>query len=108
MLTFESLSLCPGQSIERSKFPGHYQYTMVDVFGQRLKGGPIGPQGDEGPPRKKGDKGDPGKNCFNELFNWFPQFAVEQIRKHVNFIKFYQSNNSKHSAILSGKINTTL
>ena len=61
---------------------------MVDVFGRGLKRGPIGPQGDEGPPGKKGDKGDPGKNGFNELFNWFPQLAVEQIRKHVNFITF--------------------
>ena len=61
---------------------------MVDVFGQGLKRGPTGPQGDEGPPGKKGDKGDPGKNGFNELFNWFPQLAVEQIRKNVNFITF--------------------
>ena len=61
---------------------------MVDVFGQGLKRGPPGPQGDEGPPGKKGDKGDPGQNGLNELFNWFPRMLMEQIHRNVNLLTF--------------------
>ena len=76
---------------------------MVNIFGDRHNGGsqgprgPVGPSGVRGLPGEqgpqgssgpagargeKGEKGDPGS--FKDICTWFPDMAIEQIRKKLN------------------------
>ena len=50
---------------------------MVNVFGQSTE--KVGERGEAGPP---------GSNNLKELINWFPDLAIEQINKNVNFSTF--------------------
>ena len=50
---------------------------MVNIFGQSTE--KVGEHGEAGPP---------GSNNLKELINWFPDLAIEQINKNVNFSTF--------------------
>ena len=51
--------------------------TMVNVFGQSTE--KVGERGAAGPP---------GSSNLKELIKWFPELAIEQIRKNVKFSTF--------------------